>query len=455
MTTTTHSGGVNLGNDNKIDRIDTIIANNVGTELSLNGVPLDQIRRLLRDEQERPQRWRALVEQLAAMRLEVGADMLCDLYAALWPDAELPDAPMLNGSALFQAMVLARMHASALVDPALPVFAAALARLMGEQVRVPLQPWLVRAQDELELDAAQHERLLAAALDSYARFAGTRPSLLVEIKPARAQTGEQPLYRLRVGVARPGFRTRLLFPNRDEDSRDMALAEIKRTVGELRRPAALPPWAQGLLTIELLLPVRLIQQLRGEWRFDQWSYEEIQELDEETRFAVQQRLDLAYPLVVRLCDRRRQAQRMGAPWADKWSYLAGWLNRTPRDPHPLIISPRPGSPRYVDPQQWGSPHLVALVQSDPIDPDAPLQPDHWLAQLILKGMPVAIWPLPGADAMRCDCYLDTLDPDGLRELPHRLLEARRKPDPAVPASDLVLFWDDYERYLAEEALSDR
>lgn len=225
-----------------------------------------------------------------------------------------------------------------------------------------------------------------------------------------------------------------------ENPRGYSLQELPNVVANLIHDCEQADTASpGGFQIELALPFNLLCALVTELMIHEWP---IQRLNKLTQQAEKHQLGARYPLVVKLSnDARRE---LGEPvtlarWRAKSQLLQRWSDASTTD-MPRIVCPTQGHPCHWGMNEWYQRTVVAMVidetstkADDPTFQDA-------LETMILSGVPIGIWPVPGVPHDSQKEYLGRFyAAERLRDLPIRLFQERGQNDPR--ALHTILYHD--------------
>ncbi|HWC84872.1 MAG TPA: hypothetical protein VG756_33340 [Pseudonocardiaceae bacterium] len=226
-----------------------------------------------------------------------------------------------------------------------------------------------------------------------------------------------------------------VWPPQRSDVRVVGSADLENEIDDLVRRAEIA-WSgfRGEVALEFVLPRTLLHLPVQRWR-----------KEANTPGAVP--LSLEYTVVLRSLERMRSAQ-WHRVWHNRWQTLTS-------APHKARVHfARPADPDqpYRINAELTDPQLVAIVLSQ--GPDVEARPGDELAAALRSGLPAVLWVHPRCpEEILRTAVTHLAEHGGLRQLPARLLSARRKtmiePNDQQTFADaihnLVLMWDDPRR----------
>ena len=184
------------------------------------------------------------------------------------------------------------------------------------------------------------------------------------------------------------------------------------------------------MTIEFILPRRLINEAVHEWRFDK---------DFPLAFGTR------YPVVIRSLDRMGRP-RLHDEWQRKWRWLKANGHRVEPDSIKWLSERDAVQSKVLYNMLLQHESTVAMAMSFLPEPSDGRKFDEFAAALY-AGIPIIIFARQEDMGERFELVLrDVLATRGLGELPAILLKLRREPDEELAfGSNVTLMWDDYDR----------
>jgi hypothetical protein len=315
--------------------------------------------------------------------------------------------------------------------PPLLVFVDDLAHKIGGPTEVRLHRWIDSVGGRLEVDRASLQQLCHAAERRRAEVG--QVVLTVQLQPDR--------------VDRDRFlMSAWLHHGQQPDERPLLRDDVPRTLDEVSEQLdeLLPSVPEHVsvdideLTIEFILPQRLIGHPVEQWEFNRRGFS--------------RPLGIRYPVVVRSLERLRNRALHDA-WRHKWRRVADHGHRPDRGAIHCIGRPGARDPQGLYSELVADDRLVCLtLPFPPQEGEETSGADEFIAGLE-AGMPVIVWARHPVDQARfCLLIRDTLAAEGLRGLPSRALGLRRdaarsvearSPEQFTPA--VGVFWDDADR----------
>jgi hypothetical protein len=219
------------------------------------------------------------------------------------------------------------------------------------------------------------------------------------------------------------------------DDAPVTLTEVAERLPDLLKRAhtALGVTATEL-TLEFILPRRVIGHPIDEWEIDQ---------------VFPHRLGTSYPVIVRSLDRMRNLELHG-PWRQKCRWLAADGHREALDGVYWLLEPGKREPSSLRASLLRE-SVVALAMAFPPKESLNLALDE-LSAALYGGMPVILW-LRNRDLQKQfeQAVRELLTGHGLSELPARILRLRQRADEAKDPESAIgrhiaLLWDDANRF---------
>ena len=315
--------------------------------------------------------------------------------------------------------------------PPLVMFVEDLAHKFGGQTSVRLHRWIDGLGARLELDRHGLRRLCDDA-ECRSTEAG-RVYLVVQLQPDSVDADQ---FLMSAWLQGESYERLLL---RDDTPR--TIADVAAQLDELLPTVAEHVNVDDELTVEFILPERLIGHPVEEWEFDR------------EKFALP--LGIRYAVHVRSLERLRNRASHGT-WRRKWRYLAEHGHR--REPAHIVCTGSRSSrdPRALYSQLVADDRTVCLAIPfpPPEDRTGARGGDEFTAGFE-AGMPVLVWSREPVDPDQfCTLVRDTLAAQGVLDLPRQILWLRRSamktmdrtqqsPPHFVPSVGVL--WDDADR----------
>jgi hypothetical protein len=313
--------------------------------------------------------------------------------------------------------------------PPLLIFVDDLAHKLDRRTDQALHAWLAKVGDRLGLDPNAVRTL---CIDAERRRQETgRVSFVVQLRPDRADPDR---YLLAAWLEWEGNQTQTVM--RDDEPR--ALPVVAQVVDDLLHEVNQNAIADiDELTVEFIVPRRLIAEPFHQWRYD--------------RRAFPRPLGIRFAIVVRVLERQHDVAT-----EDEWRRKSRLLTDDGNRPDPAaihcVLDPTDADPvaLYSDLAE-GPVTCVAVPFPPETEPDADT---GVFAAALAAGLPMIAWSAePTEPAAFCDLIRGDLAAEGLLKLPGRLLSYRRNalkttrrvPRQEPPRSGVGVIFDRFER----------